>query len=103
MLVNNYGASWYGGFILVTSIVVLISNIFYGKTERIKFLKYHAMLVSLAYSLGRQACFVSADGCYGIPTNSIFGMRFLHGIKPTLLTVYPTPLFESIISFILFL
>lgn len=100
---NSFGASWYGGFILVTLFVIPISFIVYGKKERVTFLNYHAMLVSLAYALGRQACFISADGCYGIPTNSIFGMRFLHGFKPTLLTVYPTPLFESIISFVLFL
>jgi len=103
IVINSYGASWYGGFILVTGFVVLISFVFYNKYNRIAFLNYHAMLVSLAYALGRQACFISADGCYGIPTNSIFGMQFLHGIKPTILPVYPTPLFESIISFLLFL
>ncbi len=100
---NVYGESWYGGFILVAIIVVIFSGIKLSKEKRIYFLNYNGILVTLAYILGRQACFISADGCYGIPTNHPFGMRFLHGIKPTLLTVHPTPLYESITHVIIFI
>jgi len=104
VLSGFYGFSWYGGFLILGLIVGTIAVfIIKDKSYKVIFLNYHAMITSLAYALGRQACFVSADGCYGIPTNHPFGMRFMYGEKPTILPVHPTPLYESIAHLFIFI
>ena len=68
---------------------------------------------------------MAGDGCYGIPTDKAWGMTFPNGIVPTLsssnkmlvdlyvkmfpgkpipedISVHPTPLYESLLTFILF-
>jgi len=96
LLYNTSGGSWYGGFLLSAIFIYIFSVFNKNNKTRVVFLNYNTLILCLFYIVGRQACFISADGCYGIPTNHPFGMRFLHGIKPTILTVHPTPLYESL-------
>jgi len=60
----------------------------------LKTLDLAAPAAAIGYGIGRIGCFLSGDGCYGIPTNLPWGMSFPHGIEPTLLRVHPTPLYE---------
>jgi phosphatidylglycerol:prolipoprotein diacylglycerol transferase len=53
-----------------------------------------APAAAIGYGIGRIGCFLSGDGCYGIPTNLPWGMSFPHGIVPTFQRVHPTPLYE---------
>jgi phosphatidylglycerol:prolipoprotein diacylglycerol transferase len=48
----------------------------------------------LAIMVGRFACFLSGDGCYGPPTDLPWGIAFPRGVNPTLIKVHPTPLYE---------
>jgi phosphatidylglycerol:prolipoprotein diacylglycerol transferase len=58
--------------------------------------------MALGYGIGRLGCHFSGDGCYGITSDSIFSVAYPGGIVPVSATVYPTPLFESTLSFIFF-
>ncbi len=60
--------------------------------------------VVLAHAIGRIGCFM-AGCCYGIPTNSIFGVVFPHGFAEEAfpgISIFPTQLFESLFLFALF-
>ncbi|HEX9138562.1 MAG TPA: prolipoprotein diacylglyceryl transferase family protein [Steroidobacteraceae bacterium] len=52
----------------------------------------------LGYGICRIGCFLSGDGCYGIPTSLPWGMSFPDGLVPTTQRVHPTPLYEFITS-----
>jgi phosphatidylglycerol:prolipoprotein diacylglycerol transferase len=52
----------------------------------------------LGYGVCRVGCFLSGDGCYGIPTSLPWGMSFPDGLVPTTQRVHPTPLYEFITS-----
>lgn len=47
----------------------------------------------VGWAIGRIACHVTGDGCYGIPF--AYGVRYLHGSVPSSVAVHPTPLYES--------
>ncbi len=53
-----------------------------------------APAAAFGYGIGRIGCFLSGDGCYGLPTNLPWGMAFPHGIDPVYVPVHPTPLYE---------
>jgi len=53
-----------------------------------------APAAAIGYGIGRVGCFLSGDGCYGVPTNLPWGMAFPHGIDPVYVPVHPTPLYE---------
>ena len=60
--------------------------------------------VVLAHAFGRIGCFF-AGCCFGVPTDSFFGVIFPHGhahdVFPDI-SIYPTQLFEAAFLFILF-
>jgi len=60
----------------------------------LKTLDLAAPAAAIGYGIGRIGCFLSGDGCYGIPTNLPWGMAFPHGIEPVFVPVHPTPLYE---------
>lgn len=94
------GTTHLGGYLLALPVILLIARLW--KIPMLKLLDVIALAWTLGYGVGRLACFFSGDGCYGIPTSSIFGMTFPHGIVPTSVPVYPTPLFETAYSLIIF-
>ena len=62
-----------------------------------------APAAAIGYGIGRIGCFLSGDGCYGIPIQPVhlfgitfhpWGMAFPQGIEPVFVPVYPTPLYE---------
>jgi len=100
MIFSGAGLSVYGGFILA----FLLSMILIRKNNEsiLGIFDLTVPAVALAYGVGRLGCHVSGDGCYGIATTSFLGTPYPNGIVPTTAEVFPTPLFESFISFMFF-
>jgi phosphatidylglycerol:prolipoprotein diacylglycerol transferase len=60
-------------------------------------------MMPLGHAIGKLGCFFSGDGCYGGLTKMPWGMSFPNGLIPTRKFVHPSPLYEFIIGFSLFL
>ncbi|MDR3237351.1 MAG: prolipoprotein diacylglyceryl transferase [Spirochaetia bacterium] len=100
MLISGSGLTVYGGYIaaILASILVIKKN----KQKILEILDMAAAPIALGYAIGRIGCHVAGDGCYGIVSGSFLGVSYPNGLAPTTETVYPTPLFESLVSFIIF-
>lgn len=96
---------------IITPLLILLADLiynfvkgkahFYLKEESaLKIFDIAAPAIALGYGLGRFGCHTSGDGCYGIETASAFGIPYPNGYIPTSLSVFPTPLFESLFSII---
>ena len=114
-LFSRGGLTWYGGFILVVSLLYLMAR--HYKIAPGKIFDINIPPLAIGYAVGRLACVASGDGCYGIkcPYNlpAPFAMSFPNGANPWSnivsmygdenVVVYNTPLFESLFSFLLFI
>jgi len=92
VLWDTAGFAWFGG--LLFGISALVFQGWWAKIGGLKTLDLAAPAAAIGYGIGRIGCFLSGDGCYGIPTNLPWGMSFPHGIEPTFVRVHPTPLYE---------
>jgi len=101
VLWDTDGFAWFGG--LVFGISALLIQGWREKIGAIRTLDLAAPAAAIGYGVGRIGCFLSGDGCYGIPIQPVhflsfsftpWGMSFPNGIEPTLARVYPTPLYE---------
>ncbi|MGA3048462.1 MAG: prolipoprotein diacylglyceryl transferase [Terracidiphilus sp.] len=92
VLWDTAGFAWFGG--LLFGISALIYQGWWAKIGGLKTLDLAAPAAAIGYGIGRIGCFLSGDGCYGIPTTLPWGMAFPHGIEPTFVKVHPTPLYE---------
>ncbi len=92
VLYDPAGFAWYGG--LTFGIAALVYQGWRAKIGALRTLDLAAPAAAIGYGLGRIGCFLSGDGCYGIPTKLPWGMSFPHGIDPTTVRVHPTPLYE---------
>jgi phosphatidylglycerol:prolipoprotein diacylglycerol transferase len=92
VLWDSAGFAWFGG--LVLGIAALLFQGWWAKIGMLKTLDLAAPAAAIGYGIGRIGCFLSGDGCYGIPTNLPWGMAFPHGIEPVFVPVHPTPLYE---------
>jgi len=101
VLWDTAGFAWYGG--LIAGILALVLQGLYAKIGALRTLDLCAPAAAIGYGVGRIGCFLSGDGCYGIPINPVhlfgitfhpWGMAFPHGIEPISVAVYPTPLYE---------
>jgi phosphatidylglycerol:prolipoprotein diacylglycerol transferase len=86
------GFAWFGG--LTFGISALMIQGWRAKIGALRTLDLAAPAAAIGYGIGRIGCFLSGDGCYGIPTTLPWGMSFPNGIVPTLDHVHPTPLYE---------
>jgi phosphatidylglycerol:prolipoprotein diacylglycerol transferase len=101
VLWDSAGFAWFGG--LVFGIGALVFQGWWAKIGGLRTLDLAAPAAAIGQGIGRIGCFLSGDGCYGIaikPVHFLFftfrpwGMSFPNGIEPTLVPVYPTPLYE---------
>ena len=101
VLWDNAGFAWYGGLIFGISALVLQG--LRAKIGGLRTLDLCAPAAAIGYGIGRIGCFLSGDGCYGIPIKPVhlagmtfhpWGMAFPNGIEPVFVPVYPTPLYE---------
>jgi len=76
------GLTWYGGFILALSAVIIYVRL--KKVPLWKMLDGIGLALVIAYGVGRVGCHVSGDGDYGVPTHLPWGTVYANGIaKPT--------------------
>jgi phosphatidylglycerol:prolipoprotein diacylglycerol transferase len=101
VLWDTAGFAWFGG--LVFGIGALLLQGWREKIGALRTLDLAAPAAAIGYGIGRIGCFLSGDGCYGIPIKPVqifshtfqpWGMSFPKGLEPTLVRVYPTPLYE---------
>src|SRR5580658_5595877 len=92
VLWDSAGFAWYGG--LLFGISALVFQGWWAHIGSLRTLDLAAPAAAIGYGIGRIGCFLSGDGCYGIPTNLPWGMAFPHGIDPVFVPVHPTPLYE---------
>jgi len=92
VLWDSAGFAWFGG--LTFGIGALVFQGWRAKIGALRILDLAAPAAAIGYGVGRIGCFLSGDGCYGIPTNLPWGMAFPNGIEPTFVRVHPTPLYE---------
>jgi len=94
VLWDSAGFAWFGG--LVFGISALLFQGWWAKIGALRTLDLAAPAAAIGYGIGRIGCFLSGDGCYGLPTKLPWGMAFPNGIEPTYVLVHPTPLYELI-------
>lgn len=99
---------WEGGLGIYGALFAgVLFGFIYIKVKKLPFLKVADISFSvlpLGQSIGRIGCFM-AGCCYGRPCESPLGVVFTdpHSLAPIGIKVYPTQLFESIGSFLIFL
>ena len=79
---------------MVFGISALVLQGWRAKIGGLRTLDLAAPSAAIGYGIGRIGCFLSGDGCYGLPTKLPWGMSFPNGIEPTVVRVHPTPLYE---------
>ncbi len=92
VLWDTAGFAWFGG--LVFGISALVFQGWRARIGGLRILDLASPAAAFGYGIGRIGCFLSGDGCYGLPTDLPWGMSFPHGIEPTMVPVHPTPLYE---------
>jgi phosphatidylglycerol:prolipoprotein diacylglycerol transferase len=99
VLWDTAGFAWFGG--LLFGISALILQGWWAKIGGLRTLDLAAPAAAIGYGIGRIGCFLSGDGCYGIPTKLPWGMAFPKGIEPVFVPVHPTPLYEFLASLVI--
>lgn len=92
VLWDTAGFAWFGG--LVFGLGALLFQGWRARIGGLRMLDLCAPAAAVGYAIGRIGCFLSGDGCYGLPTSLPWGMSFPNGLEPTLERVHPTPLYE---------
>lgn len=93
------GFAWFGG--LTFGIVALVLQGWRARIGGWRILDLAAPAAAIGYGIGRIGCFLSGDGCYGVPTNLPWGMSFPDGLEPTTVRVHPTPLYEFCVGLLI--
>jgi phosphatidylglycerol:prolipoprotein diacylglycerol transferase len=120
-LFSRSGLVFWGG--LLGGIIAVVAVIRLKRLDFWRITDVGGIAVAAAYSIGRTGCWAVGDD-YGRPWNSVFAVRFPQGAPPstagnmhalfgvpvppgvspsTVLSVYPTQLFEVAAGFIMFL
>jgi phosphatidylglycerol:prolipoprotein diacylglycerol transferase len=100
MIFSGSGLTWYGGFILaIISLVIYIRKL---PAPSLELADLIAPVLLLGYGIGRIGCLLSGDGDYGPPSDLPWAMAFPKGLIPTDVPVHPTPIYETLLSLLLF-
>jgi len=99
VLWDTAGFAWFGG--LVFGLGALLLQGWRSGIGAVRTLDLCSPAAAIGYGIGRVGCFLSGDGCYGLPTTLPWGMSFPHGLEPTLERVHPTPLYELIAGLVI--
>jgi phosphatidylglycerol---prolipoprotein diacylglyceryl transferase len=92
LLTSRSGFTFYGGLLADLVLVAVLAARY--SVPMLALADSLSAACALGYGIGRIGCFLAGDGDYGIPTNLPWGMRFPHGLVPTLVPVHPAPLYE---------
>ena len=120
MIFSGAGLTWYGGFVLaMISIIYLIRK---NKLPVLRSIDMISVPLPLGYGIGRIGCHLAGDGDYGKPWDGIFATDYSKGIVPPSQAFYgseiakdypngivpdhtlchPTPMYETVMSVIIF-
>lgn len=122
MIFSTTGFSVLGGYVL--AILLCLGRVRMARQPFFKMADIYVPGMAVGYAIGRLGCIAAGDGCYGIPCKQPWAMSFPNGLVSTLsaknpmlvslytslfpgepvpvdIPVHPTPLYESISSFIL--
>ncbi len=100
-LFSATGLVWYGGVIGGAIGVIIVSQI--RKVPLGTVANVAAPGLALGYAIGRIGCQLSGDGDYGRPSSVPWAMAYPNGTVPTDEKVHPTPVYETITMFIVFI
>jgi phosphatidylglycerol:prolipoprotein diacylglycerol transferase len=100
-LFSGGGLTWYGGLLLAMVVFPFLTR--WYNTKLLSVLDVLGLVAPLGYALGRIGCQLAGDGDYGVPTTVPWAMSYPIGIVPTLELVHPTPIYEALAGFLLFL
>lgn len=101
LMLKYGGMRWYGALLFNFIAFYLIIKIT-KKINMLNLIDEVVLAASIGLVIGKVGCWLSGHGCYGIPTNLPWGMRFPYGTMPSFLPVHPTPLYDAMVYFILF-
>jgi len=98
---------WQGGLAIHGAILGgILTGILFSKLRKISFWVLADLVapsIIISQAIGRLGCFLNSC-CFGVPTESIFGIRFPEGSLPNIaysgLAVHPTQLYEGFFSII---
>ncbi len=98
---SSAGFTFYGGFIggsLATTVYLKRNNLPF-----FKLLDVIAPCLALGYAVGRIGCQLAGDGDYGKQCSELWCISYEYGAAPSSpgLLMHPTPVYESIASFII--
>jgi phosphatidylglycerol:prolipoprotein diacylglycerol transferase len=111
-----------GGYVL--ALLLCIIRVRYAGQPFFKIADIYVPGMAVGYSIGRLGCIAAGDGCYGLPCKYPWAMNFPNGLVTTLsaqnhslaetyrrlfpgeqvpvdISVHPTPLYESLSTFVL--
>jgi phosphatidylglycerol:prolipoprotein diacylglycerol transferase len=94
------GFAWFGGFLAGVLALCFLARCY--KMPALRLLDLASPVAALGYSIGRLGCLFAGDGDYGVPTSLPWGMSFPNGIVPTMYAVHPTPIYEFLVSILIF-
>ena len=100
MIFSGSGLTWYGGFI--GGFLAISWYIRRLSAPWLQIADLVAPLVLLGHAIGRIGCILAGDGDYGPPSDVPWAMSFPDGLVPTTVSVHPTPIYDSLMSLVLF-
>lgn len=99
-LFSGAGFTFYGG--LAGGAIGVLRVIHRNKLPSWTIIDAVALSLPVGYAIGRIGCQLAGDGDYGTPTDLPWGMAYPDGLVPTLEHVHPTPVYETLQSFVVF-
>lgn len=97
-LLSRGGMSWFGG--LTGGILAGVVMVLRQRLPLMAVLSAAAPALTLGQAIGRIGCFLVGDD-YGRATTLPWGLAFPEGLPPTLETVHPTQIYESVSLFVM--
>jgi len=97
-LLSRGGMSWFGG--LTGGILAGVVMVLRQRLPLMAVLSAAAPALTLGQAIGRIGCFLVGDD-YGRATTLPWGLAFPKGLPPTLETVHPTQIYESVSLFVM--
>jgi phosphatidylglycerol:prolipoprotein diacylglycerol transferase len=93
---SGSGLVWYGG--AIGGAICVLGWAWWRGMLNPQILDIAAIPLALGYAIGRIGCQISGDGDYGKPFHGLTAMGYPNGTLPTPpgVTVYPTPIYETV-------
>jgi phosphatidylglycerol---prolipoprotein diacylglyceryl transferase len=94
-LFSGSGLIWYGG--AIGGAIGVTAWARWRGMLNLTLLDICAPGLAIGYAIGRIGCQLSGDGDYGIPWDGPWAMAYPHGTVPSVVTVHPTPIYETLV------